>query len=123
MAYHVVDPADIDPTPDRPSTMRSISDAADLDTLGLRVYAVDPGEDVPLTGMHYHDEQEEAFYVVDGTLAVETPEETYEIEAGQFFVAEPRSPHRAHNPASARDSVHLIAVGAPSVDDWHAYDG
>ncbi|MFB6087363.1 MAG: cupin domain-containing protein [Haloarculaceae archaeon] len=122
MGYHLVDPADLDPLPDRPSETRSISDAAGLETLGLRVYHVDPGEDVPLTGYHYHDRQEEALYVLDGRLHVETADGEYVVAPGQCFAVEPGNPHRAHNPADADGAVDLLAVGAPSVSDGNPVD-
>lgn len=121
MGYHVVDPEDLDRAPDRPSDMRYVSEAASLSNLGLREYRVEPGEDIPLVGLHYHDQQEEAFYVVEGTLAVETPDEDYTVEAGQFFVAEPESPHRAHVPSGA-EPVRAIGIGAPPVSDGHNYE-
>ncbi|AUX10783.1 cupin 2 conserved barrel domain protein [Halalkaliarchaeum desulfuricum] len=121
MEYHVVDPDVVDPEPDRPSEKRSISDAAELDQVGVHVYGVAPGEQVPYV-YHYHDEQEEILYVLEGTLSVETPEETFEVEAGQAFVVEPESPHRAYNPAGADAPVRLLAVGAPAVDDAHEYE-
>jgi len=120
MGYHHIDPADLDPEPDRPSTMRDVSEAADLDNIGLRLYEVAPGEDVPVSGLHYHDEQEEAFYVVEGTLTVETPDREYDVEAGQFFVAEPGSPHRAHVAADAEEGATVVGIGAPPVSDAHA---
>ncbi|MFB6105915.1 MAG: cupin domain-containing protein [Halobacteriaceae archaeon] len=121
MPYHVVDPADIDPMTDRSADARSISEAAGLETLGLRVYEAAPGEQIPLV-YHYHDEQEEAFYVLEGDLHVETPEGEYVVAPGEVFVAHPESPHRAHNPASSDGTVRVVAVGAPSVDDAHAYE-
>jgi quercetin dioxygenase-like cupin family protein len=122
MGYHVVDPADLAPEPDRPSEMRYISEAADLDHLGLRVYRVDPGEEIPLSGMHYHDEQEEVFHVLSGTLSVETPGDLFRVEAGAFFVAEPGSPHRAHNADDADEPVEIVGIGAPPQSDGHAYE-
>ena len=121
MGYHVVDPDVVDPEPDRPSEKRSISDAAELERVGAHVYGVAPGEQVPYV-YHYHDEQEEILYVLEGTLSVETPEETFEIDAGTAFVVEPESPHRAYNPAGAEEPVRLLAVGAPAVDDAHEYE-
>jgi len=100
MGYHVVDPAELDPEPDRPSEMKYVSEAAGMDNLGLRTYRVEPGEEIPLSGLHYHDEQEEVFYVIEGTLSVETLEDLYSVEAGQFFVAEPGSAHRAITPTT-----------------------
>lgn len=121
MGYDVIDPESIEPTPERPSTRRSISDAAGLEKVGCHLFEAAPGEQVPLS-YHYHDEQEEAFYVLEGTLSVETPDRTYAVEAGEAFVAEPESPHRAFNDSSADGDVRLLAIGAPRVDDAHSLD-
>ena len=125
MGYHHVVTDNLEQLDDRPADVRSISAAAGLDyegaPLGLRVYTVEPGEQPPLK-YHYHDEQVEVFYVLEGTLHVETPEETFVLEADEAFVAEPESPHRAYNPSDADSSVRVLAIGAPSVDDVHAYE-
>lgn len=121
MAYHVVDPEDVEPLPDRDATARSISDHVGLATLGLRRYAAAPGEQLPLT-YHVHEEQEEAFFVTEGELHVETPEREYVIPAGRVFIAEPKSPHRAFNPEDAEGEVLVLAMGAPSVDDVSPYE-
>jgi uncharacterized cupin superfamily protein len=121
MGYHHLAVDDIEPTPDRPSIQRSISDAVGLENAAVNVYEVAPGEDIPLA-YHYHDDQEELFYVLSGTLAVETPEKTYEVSEDEAFVVEPDSPQRAHNPESATESVTTLVVGAPAVDDVHPYD-
>jgi len=121
MGYHVVDPDALEPMPDRDAEARSITDHVGLTNLGLRVYRADPGDQLPLV-YHYHDEQEEAFYVVEGELNVETPEGEYVVPAGQLFVATPGEPHRAYNPATADAAVRVLAVGAPAVDDAHPYE-
>jgi len=122
MGYHVIDPEELEPEPDRPSEMRYVSEAAGLENVGLRVYAVEPGEEIPLSGLHYHDEQEEVFYVLAGVLSVETPERIHSVAAGQFFVAEPGSAHRAHNAADVEETLRVIGLGAPPVSDGHAYE-
>jgi len=122
MGYHVVDPDTLDPEPDRPSEMRYVSEAAGMEQLGLRVYSVEPGEEIPLSGLHYHDTQEEAFYVLEGVLSVETPDARYRVEPGQFFVAEPESPHRAHVDESADEPARVIGMGAPPVSDGHSVE-
>ncbi|MHB9285658.1 cupin domain-containing protein [Halobacteriales archaeon Cl-PHB] len=125
MGYHLVDPDDLGQWDDRETDVRSLSVAAGLDyqdsPLGLRVYALAPGEQSGLS-YHYHDDQVEAFYVLDGTLHVETPEDTYVVETDQAFFVDPGSPQRAYNPADADDAVRVLAIGAPSVDDAHQYD-
>lgn len=125
MAYHVVDPDDLDQWDDRPADVRSISAAADLDhqdaKLGMRVYEAAPGQQLPST-YHYHEEQVEAFYVVSGDLSVETPQGEFAVAAGEVFVAHPGNPHRAYNPDDAAEPVRVLAIGAPTVDDAVPHD-
>lgn len=122
MGYHVVDPHDIEITSGRPSEMHYVSETIGLTRMGLRLYHVAPGEDIPLSGLHYHDKQEEAFYVVEGELSVETPEQDYRVNAGKFFIVEPGNPHRAYNDAEATADATVIGIGAPPVSDAHAYE-
>lgn len=125
MGYHLVDAADLDQWDDRPTDVRSLSVAAGYDyqdsKLGLRVYELSPGEQSGLK-YHSHDEQVEAFYVLDGTLHVETPDEEYIVEPDQALFVDPGSPQRAFNPESADGPVRVLAIGAPSVDDAQEYD-
>lgn len=121
MPYHQIDPDDLDSTPDYPCDRRGVSDAAELATLHLATYEMDPGEQLPRT-YHYHDSREEAFYVISGTLSVETPDGEFVVEAGEVFVAEPESPHRAYNPADADGSVRVLGTGAPKSDIAHPYE-
>jgi uncharacterized cupin superfamily protein len=121
MGYHVVDPEELETVPDRPCELRRISAAAGLSQMAVNRFRADPGEQLPLA-YHYHDEQEELFVVLEGTLSVETPERTYEVPAGSCFAVEPESPQRAYNPADADDRVTVVAVGAPAVTDVHGYD-
>lgn len=125
MGYHHVDTDDLEQFDDRPADVRSISTAVGLDyqgsPLGLRVYTAEPGEQLPLV-YHYHDEQVEVFYVLEGTLHVETPEGTFTVDVDEAFVAEPESPHRAYNSEDAETSIRVLAIGAPTVDDAHPYE-
>jgi mannose-6-phosphate isomerase-like protein (cupin superfamily) len=121
VGYHQIDPSSIEPTPDRPSVQRAIGAAADLENLSVNRYEVAPGEEIPLA-YHYHDDQEEVFYVLAGRLHVETPGETFEVDADEVLVVEPDSPQRAYSPESATDEVVVLAIGAPAVDDVHPYD-
>ena len=121
MGYHVVDPEALDTVPDRPCELRRVSDAAGLSQMAVNRFRAEPGEQLPLA-YHYHDDQEELFYVVEGSLAVETPDGAYDVPAGSFFAVEPGSPQRAYNPAEADERVTVVAVGAPAVSDVHAYE-
>lgn len=122
MSYHVIDPDDVPPTEGRPSDTWKVSKAAGMQNMGVRLYSVRPGEDIPYPGMHYHDEQEEGFYVAEGELRIETPDTEYTIDQGEFFFVEPGNPHRAYNHDSAAETALVVAMGAPKVPDGHAYD-
>lgn len=121
MGYHHVDPDDVDPPADYPCDRRSVSDAAGLSLLHLARYALDPGEQLPRT-YHYHEQREEAFYVLEGTLRVETPEGEFAVGADEAFVAEPESPHRAYNPADADGEAVVLGTGAPRTDPALPYE-
>lgn len=121
MGYHAIAVDDLPSTPDRPCERRAISEAAGLGSANVNRYDADPGEQLPLA-YHYHDNQEELFYVLSGTLSVETPDGERSIGADEVFVAEPGSPHRAYNAPDAEGPVSVLAIGAPPVDDVHPYE-
>ncbi|WP_134671203.1 cupin domain-containing protein [Halorussus marinus] len=121
MGYHVIDPSSVDPTPDRPCVQRALGDLAGLENAAVNLYEAAPGDQIPLA-YHYHDDQEELFYVVSGALHVETPDGELVADEDELFVVEPDSPQRAFNPADATETLRVLAVGAPAVDDVHPYD-
>ncbi|MDY6817154.1 MAG: cupin domain-containing protein [Halobacteriales archaeon] len=120
MSYHVLDPDDLPGSPDHPCDRRSITEAVGLHALQLARYELAPGETLA-TEYHSHDRREEAFYVLSGTLVVETPERTYEVPADRLFVVTPDSPLRPYNPASATEPVRVLGIGAPLVDIGQPY--
>jgi len=115
MAYHHIDPADLPATDDYPCDRRGLSDAADLHALHAATYEMAPGEQLART-YHYHEQREELFYVVAGTVHVETPDEEFVLAPGEVFIAEPDSPHRAFNPDTAASPARVLGVGAPKSD-------
>ncbi len=121
MSYHVVDPGELDATPEYPCDRRSLADGTGLSTLAAAVYEVAPGEELARE-YHYHDQREELFYVLAGTLHVETPGREFEVPAESVFVVEPDSPIRPYNPDSAGESVRVLGVGAPQHDVARVYD-
>ncbi|WP_049983835.1 cupin domain-containing protein [Halorubrum sp. BV1] len=122
MGYRVVDANAVDPAPDRPSECRKLSEPGGLEHAAINRFRAEPGEQLPLA-YHYHETQQEAFYVLSGTLAVETPDGTYDVETDDLFVVDPESPQRAYNPDDADGPVTVLAIGAPpAADDAVAYD-
>ncbi|AQL43348.1 cupin [Halorientalis sp. IM1011] len=121
MGYHHVDPDELAPSSDHPCDRRSLAEVAELTQLAAAVYDLEPGEDLATT-YHYHDQREELFYVLDGDLHVETPDEEFVIGADETFVVEPESPIRPYNPTDADASVRVLGVGAPKFDIGRPYD-
>jgi quercetin dioxygenase-like cupin family protein len=119
MGYEVVDSRDVSPAKGRPCELRRLTAGTELSTLAVNRYRAEPGEQIPLK-YHSHDEQEEAFYVLSGTVVVETPDGEYTVESGSLFAVTPESPHRAHNPADADAAVEVLAMGAPA-DEGSVY--
>ncbi|MFB6096945.1 MAG: cupin domain-containing protein [Haloferacaceae archaeon] len=123
MGYRTVDTDDLELAPDRPCDLRRISEAAGLEGMAVNRFSAEPGEQLPLA-YHYHEQQEELFYVLAGTLHVETPDEEFVIDADGVFACDPESPQRAFNPADADAAVEVLAVGVPPVDgDAVPYEG
>lgn len=116
MGYRVVETDSVAPEPDRPCECRKLSGPGELTDMAINRFRAASGEQIPLA-YHYHETQQEAFYVLDGTLSVETPDETYEVDADDLFVVDPESPQRAYNPADADAPVTVLAIGAPPADD------
>ena len=121
MAYHVVDPSELETTVDYPCDRRSVTEAVGLSNLAVAVYELQPGEDLAQT-YHYHEQREELFSVTDGTLFVETPDREYEVPEGSLFVVEPENPIRPYNPEAADESVSVLGVGAPQYDPGIPYE-
>ena len=121
MGYQLLDPTDIEATPGHPCERRSIADAAGLSNLAAAVYLVEPGEQLAQS-YHYHEQREEFFYVLAGTLHVRTPEETYTVDADQVLAVEPESPILPHVPDDASEPARVLGVGAPAYDPGRPYD-
>jgi len=121
MAYHVLDPSDVEPTADYPCERRSIAEPTGLSTVAAAIYKLAPGEELARS-YHYHEQREELFYVLSGTLTIETPELEYEVPDGSVFVATPNSPIHPYNPPDAAESTRVFACGAPQYDIGRSYD-
>lgn len=121
MGYHHLDPASLSPSPEYPCERRSLAEAAELAQLAAAVYDIAPGEQLS-TQYHYHEQREELFYVLAGTLRVETPEKTFSVGPDEVFAVEPDSPIRPYNPETADESTRVLGVGAPKFDIGRQYE-
>ena len=90
---------------------RPVGTALGTEHMGIRLYELDPGESTAF-GYHAHENQEEVFYVIDGTLAFETEAGEVEVGAGEAIRFEPGEFQRSRNAAEGRARV--LGIGAPA---------
>lgn len=89
-----------------------ISRALGTEDVALVEYELEPGEQFS-GGLHTHHDQEELFYVLEGSATFEVGEEREEVavEAGQVIRFPPGEFQNGHNHSD--DVVRAVAIGAP----------
>jgi quercetin dioxygenase-like cupin family protein len=96
--------------------IRSIDEALGLENVRANVWYIEPGDEI---GYHAHSEQEEVFYVLEGTFSLKLGRsgetETVEAKPGTWWAAEPMVGHGHRNGGDETGIV--LAFGAPAVDD------
>ena len=89
---------------------RPLTDALGATELALNYYELAPGESFAF-GYHAHGDQEEVFYVRDGTVTFETADGPREVESGEIVRFEPGEYQRGVNRGEER--VVALVMGAP----------
>mgnify|MGYP000586770476 CR=1 FL=1 len=95
---------------------RGLSEPLGTTDFAMNYYALDPGEGFS-GGLHTHLDQEEVFYVLEGTATFETkPEatadsETVDVGAGEAVRFAPGEFQQGRNESD--DTVRALALGAP----------
>src|SRR5580692_5880882 len=69
----------------------------------------------PLTGppLHYHEEQDDTFYVLEGVLTVQAGDEIFDLGPGEFLSIPPGVAHTFDNLHNGEDLVRTINVMTP----------
>jgi len=93
---------------------RELDEALGISTFGLNYFVADPGEQVPW-GRHRHPDHEEAFYVLEGRLRVETPDGEFSVGPDEAFYVPANHWNRAV--AAGDEPCRLLAMGAPKEGD------
>jgi uncharacterized cupin superfamily protein len=86
---------------------RKIREALGITAFGINGVVYPPGQEGFL---HFHDEQDELYFVHRGRVQVEVEGETRELGPGGLFHAESTTPRKLSNPFD-EDAV-LLVVGA-----------
>ena len=96
---------------------RKVRQALGVEAFGVNVVVMAPD----FNGFfHYHDEQDELYFVHSGTGRFEAEDETYEVSAGGFVHVESTTPRRWSNPSDSEELV-LVVIGAK--DGYVGRDG
>jgi uncharacterized cupin superfamily protein len=90
--------------------IRPLTDALGLADLAMNYYELAPGDSFAY-GFHAHAEQEEVFFVQEGTATFETDEGDVEVSAGELVRFGPGEFQRGVNRGDER--VVALAIGAP----------
>ena len=91
---------------------RRLTDALATTDLALNRYDLDPGDPIG-GGYHTHHDQEEVFYVVEGTATFETEDGDVEVEAGEAIRFAPGEFQWGYNAADAAGPLVALGIGAP----------
>jgi mannose-6-phosphate isomerase-like protein (cupin superfamily) len=69
----------------------------------------------PMTGppLHFHEEQDDTFYVLEGVLTVQAGDEILDLGPGEFISIPPRMAHTFDNVRNGDDLVRAVNVMTP----------
>lgn len=93
---------------------RSLGDQLGLDHLGVHLVRVEPGKDS--TQFHYHHQDEEFLYILEGNGIAEIGDDKVRVSTGDFMAFTRHSlPHNLHNDSDA-DLVYLMGGTRSDID-------
>lgn len=90
--------------------VKEIDEAVGTVEAAINLFVIDPGQRMP-SGYHYHDDQEELFYVIEGTVEFRTAEGIVTVDSDEAFYVPPGRPQKCYNAGDVRARV--LAIGAP----------
>lgn len=96
------------------SEKRPLSRALGAEHVNVNYYELETGDTIGF-GYHHHPDQEELFYVLDGTVTFETEDGDVAVAAGEAVRFEPGEWQLGRNGGSERARV--LALGAPADAD------
>lgn len=93
---------------------RTIGDLAGLMDMGLHLVRIEPGNET--TEFHYHDQDEEFVYLLEGEAEARLGEETVIMKAGDMMLFPKGGPAHAMRNAGTSDVVYLMGGTRPAMD-------
>ena len=90
-----------------------LSDPLGLSDMAMNYFELEPGDSLS-GGLHTHMDQEEVFYVIEGTATFETLEGSVEVDSEEVVRFAPGEYQEGKNESDER--VRVLAMGAPQDD-------
>jgi quercetin dioxygenase-like cupin family protein len=88
---------------------RKVRKGLDVTAFGANAIVLPPSYE---TGSHFHEEQEELYFVHSGRVEFEFGDgSTHELEAGGFARVDPPTPRKIRNLSDSEDAVYVIVGG------------
>ncbi|WP_331233014.1 cupin domain-containing protein [Natronorarus salvus] len=111
--YRRVSLDEVGTNPEKPGSRWELSSALGVDAFNLNVAVLEAGERLSQNQFHYHENQQEAFYVAEGRCRVEAREEGFELETTDTvaFEAGEVGTHVIYNPFE--EPCRLVGIGWP----------
>ena len=97
-------------------TFRKVRRALGITAFGANVLVIEPGV---VGRAHYHEEQDELYFVHEGRAVFDLPDERVELGTGGLLHVESKTPRRVSNPGP--DRLVMLVVGAK--DGYVGRDG
>lgn len=105
-----IEVADADRVPSPASVRRPLANALGAEYAAINYYELEPGESFAF-GYHYHEDQEEVFYILSGTATFETEDGTITVGPNEVLYVAPGEFQQGFNRGEER--VVALALGAP----------
>lgn len=102
---------ELEPHPEKPGRRWEVSPQLGLDGYNFNIAVLEPGERLSQNAYHYHENQEEFFYVTRGRCRAEVETGSFDVEEDDVVVFREGTTHLLHNPFD--EPCKLVAIGHP----------
>ena len=105
--------SDLETNPEKPGSRWELSPALGIEDFNVNVAVLEPGERLSQSHYHYHEDQQEFFYVATGACRAEVPDGSVELSTDDVIVFDAGEPgaHVLYNPTE--EPCKLVAIGWP----------
>lgn len=103
--------ADLETHPEKPGRRWELSPQLGLEAYNVNVAVIEPNERLSQNAYHYHENQDEFYYVVEGRCRVEVDDGGFDVVTDDVLAVDRGVNHLLHNPFD--EPCKLIAIGSP----------